>query len=65
MAIYDVSGNEANGLINQRQSAGVHQVTWDAKNQAGQAVLRVFYFITIKMRAVFGDSEVSLFEIVG
>jgi flagellar hook assembly protein FlgD len=45
MAIYDVPGNEANVLINQRQPAGVHQVTWDAKNQAGQAVPRGFDFI--------------------
>jgi flagellar hook assembly protein FlgD len=45
MAIYDVPGNEANGLINQRQSAGVHQVTWDATNQADQAVPSGFYFV--------------------
>ncbi len=47
MAIYDVLGNEVRTLINQRQPAGPHQVTWDAKNQAGQAVPSGFYFVKI------------------
>jgi flagellar hook assembly protein FlgD len=48
MAIYDMPGNEVNVLLNQRQPAGVHQVNWDAKNQAGQSVPSGFYFIKIK-----------------
>ncbi len=47
MAIY-VPGNEVNMLINQSQPAGVHQVIRDVKNQAGQVVLRGFYFVKIK-----------------
>jgi hypothetical protein len=47
MAIY-VPGNELNVLINQRQTAVVHQVIRDAKNQAGQAVPSGFNFIKIK-----------------
>ncbi len=48
MASYDVPGNEVNVLINQHQPTGTHQVTWDAKNQAGQAVPSEFYFVKIK-----------------
>ncbi len=45
MASYDVSVNEVNVLLNQRQPAGVHQVIRDAENQASQAVPGGFDFI--------------------
>jgi hypothetical protein len=36
--IYDVSGRVVRTLVDDRRSAGAHEVTWDGRNSAGNAV---------------------------
>ncbi|HUX60026.1 MAG TPA: T9SS type A sorting domain-containing protein [Ignavibacteriaceae bacterium] len=42
--IYNILGQMVRSLVNNVQSAGVHLVTWDGANQAGQKVTSGIYF---------------------
>ncbi len=44
LAVYDIRGRQVRTLINARQTAGQHAVTWDGKNMEGRQVSTGIYF---------------------
>ena len=46
--IYNVLGQSIRTLVDETQSAGEYSVTWDGKNQAGEAVSTGLYFYRIQ-----------------
>lgn len=54
LAIYDLTGREINNMLNCVQEAGSHSITWNGKNNHGQAVPSGLYIITIQ-----SENEVS------
>ncbi len=47
LTVFDLSGNHIRTLIDKKQLAGVHSVTWDGKDDAGVPVASGFYFYKI------------------
>jgi len=45
--IYDIMGRMVRKLMNVKQSAGYHSVSWDAKNAIGEGVSAGMYIYTI------------------
>jgi hypothetical protein len=50
LAIHDVRGGLVRVLANRAESAGMHHVVWDGRNQLGTAVSSGVYFATISAR---------------
>jgi len=48
LKIYNVMGKEIKTLVNETRSAGIHSVTWDGTNNAGQKVTSGIYFYSLK-----------------
>jgi len=46
VVLYDILGNKVRTLIQGRKQAGVHEVVWDGRDQAGKAVTSGIYFCT-------------------
>ena len=46
--VYDVMGHEVTSLVNQRQDAGYHVISWDATNYLGDPVSAGMYFYSIR-----------------
>ena len=46
--VYDVMGHEVTSLVNQRQDAGYHVISWDATNSLGDPVSAGMYFYSIR-----------------
>ena len=44
LVIYDMLGRQVSQLINERQSAGQHHVSWDSKDKFGNPVAAGLYF---------------------
>jgi YVTN family beta-propeller protein len=44
LVVYDVAGRQVRTLVNQRQRADVHRVTWDGLNDQGTRVASGMYF---------------------
>jgi flagellar hook assembly protein FlgD len=51
LAIHDVRGGLVRVLANCAESAGVHHVVWDGRNQRGTAVSSGVYVATISSKA--------------
>jgi hypothetical protein len=47
LAVYDVTGKRIRTLVNQRQTAGPHEATWDGRDDNGQSVSSGVYFYRI------------------
>jgi hypothetical protein len=47
LRIFDVSGRLVTTLVDAELPAGAHQVRWDGRNQAGQAVVSGIYFMRL------------------
>jgi IPT/TIG domain-containing protein/flagellar hook capping protein FlgD len=45
LAIYDLVGRAVRTLVDERLSAGVHQVTWDARDNSGRSVSSGIYLL--------------------
>jgi endoglucanase len=48
LTIYDVTGNRVIDLLNEKRTAGKHQVLWDGLNEHGQKVPAGIYFCKVK-----------------
>ncbi len=47
VTIYNAIGQKVRGLVSQKQDAGFYSVTWDGKNDAGQATASGIYLYRI------------------
>jgi hypothetical protein len=45
--IYDITGRQVKDLVNQRKEVGVHRVTWEGRNEAGEMCPSGVYFAKI------------------
>ena len=48
LKVYDIIGQEARTLINEKQAAGKHSVVWDGKDNSGRLISEGVYFYQIK-----------------
>ena len=55
LEVYDVMGRRVNTLIDDKLSAGTHQVIWDGKNDDGQPVSSGMYFYKLTQ----GDNVIA------
>lgn len=53
--VFDVLGRKVRVLVNERQKAGAHRVTWDGENRAGQGVASGVYLT----RLTFGGKTIT------
>ena len=51
LSIYDVLGRRVATLVDAQQRSGTHQVTWDGRGEAGEAVRPGFYFYRLESGA--------------
>jgi len=47
LVVYNVLGKEVRKLVDARETAGHHEITWNSKNDAGSAVVSGVYFYKI------------------
>jgi len=59
LAIFDVHGREVNTLVDGPRDRGWHQVMWNGRNTAGEAVASGVYFVRLESRG-----EVSMRRLV-
>ena len=52
VVIYNVLGQVVNTLVDQRMSAGTHQVTWNGRDAAGNVVASGMYFYALETEAI-------------
>jgi flagellar hook assembly protein FlgD len=48
LTIYNTRGQEVRALVNDNQSAGYYNVTWDSKNNNGETVASGVYYYRIE-----------------
>jgi flagellar hook assembly protein FlgD len=61
LAIYDVNGRVVRTLVSvERQPAGVYQVEWDGRNQAGLPVASGMYFYRLQAGDRLVDSRMMV-----
>jgi hypothetical protein len=48
VSIYDINGNLISTLLNTRQNAGTHEVSWDGKNNSGIPVVSGVYLYNVQ-----------------
>lgn len=48
LVIYDVLGKEVRKLVDARQAAGRHQITWNSNNEVGVSVASGVYFVRLQ-----------------
>ncbi|MFN2304552.1 MAG: T9SS type A sorting domain-containing protein, partial [Anaerolineales bacterium] len=46
--MYDLLGQQVRSLINAEQTAGIHQIHWDGKNESGEPVASGLYLYKMK-----------------
>lgn len=51
LAIYDVVGRKVKTLVNGRETAGAHTVSWDGRDDSGDVVARGVYFARLRAGA--------------
>lgn len=49
LGIFDVAGRRVRSLVNRSDDAGVHEVQWDGRDDAGGSVARGVYFARLKI----------------
>ena len=57
LAIYNLLGQQIRTLVNAEQPAGVHQVQWDGRNDAGKQVSSGIYFYQLKAGNSFLETK--------
>ena len=62
IVIYNMLGSEVAVLVNQTEAKGIHQITWDGKNQQGQFVPRGNYFYRITASGYTSSGKLLKFE---
>lgn len=60
VAIYDVAGRKITELVNNYQTAGSYEVTWNGKDDAGNSVASGVYFSTLKAGSVVQTRKMML-----
>ena len=60
--IYDINGGLINNLVNQKQIAGVYEVTWDGKNKAGLPVVSGVYLYKVQTGSFSKMSKMILIK---
>ena len=59
LTVYNLMGQQIRSLVNALQSSGEHQVTWDAKNDAGNKAESGIYFYRIEISSGSGQRFVQ------
>ncbi|KAA3616776.1 MAG: T9SS C-terminal target domain-containing protein [Calditrichaeota bacterium] len=49
LMIYNINGKEVKNLVNQTEQDGFHKISWDGKNEHGEAISGGIYFVQIRM----------------
>jgi hypothetical protein len=62
IAVYDVAGRKITELVNNYQTAGSYEVTWNGKDDAGNSVASGVYFSTIKAGNVVQTRKMMLMK---
>jgi len=62
IAIYDMLGREIKGLVDEQQSKGIQQITWDGKNMQGNFVPAGNYFYRITAGTYTQSGKLMKFE---
>jgi photosystem II stability/assembly factor-like uncharacterized protein len=62
LKIYNILGQEIRTLVNERQSAGVHSVVWDSRNNLNQAVSSGIYIYRLQAGARVLSKKMILLE---
>jgi photosystem II stability/assembly factor-like uncharacterized protein len=62
IVIYDVAGRKITDLVNNYQTAGSYEVTWNGKDDAGNSVASGVYFTTIKAGNVVQTRRMMLLK---
>jgi flagellar hook assembly protein FlgD len=49
LGIYDLAGRQVRSHVSRSEEAGVHQVQWDGRDDAGHGVARGVYFARLRL----------------
>jgi hypothetical protein len=60
LSIYDLAGRKVRALIEEPRSAGVHEVVWDGRNDAGHMVASGVYLVHLEGRSFAESRRVAL-----
>jgi hypothetical protein len=60
LAIYDITGRMVRNLLSCRLQAGYHNIIWDSRNDAGEAVASGIYFARMTSTAYMNTIKMSL-----
>jgi flagellar hook assembly protein FlgD len=55
IVVYDLNSDVVKVLLQENQSAGVHTVSWDGRNDNGKIVTRGVYFVRIRAPGIFNQ----------
>jgi len=62
LSVYNIMGQKVRTLVEGRQFAGVHMVTWDGKNENGETVASGVYFYTIRAGTYLETKKMTLLK---
>lgn len=62
VSVYDVQGRLVRSLVNRVETAGVHQVAWQARDNNGNPVTSGVYFVRITSGADFASRKIVLLK---
>ncbi len=62
LSVYNIMGQKVRTLVEGRQSAGVHRVTWDGRNENGETVASGVYFYTIRAGTYIETKKMTLLK---
>ena len=62
IAIYNVLGAKVKTLLNKRQNAGTHTITWDGRDNSGNKVSSGFYFLRLETGEYEGTRKLLLIK---
>jgi hypothetical protein len=62
LVVFDIVGRVVTTLVDQKMSAGVHQVTWNGRDQDGQSVASGVYFYHIQAAGFSATKKMALIK---
>jgi flagellar hook assembly protein FlgD len=62
LVVFDIVGRVVTTLVDQKMSAGVHQVTWNGRDQDGRPVASGVYFYHIQAAGFSATKKMALIK---
>jgi len=58
--VYNFAGQEVRTLVNEAQSPGAYQISWDGRDEQGRAVSSGIYFCRLSARSFVETRKMAL-----